>query len=280
MTPNDWNYCAEENQNCSFSGRKLIRYGNNGSFAYKERDNSIACNNGVFGDPVRGQKKFCHTKNVPIQWIYCAEENQKCNFSGASIIKYGTNNSFNYRAAVNSIDCNNGTFGDPIRGRKKFCYYMIEDDFSACASEGQTCSFKGTKIVRYGSGTTWNYREILNSTPCNSAAFGTVSSNNRVCQIKNTAYYWVQCAKENGTCSFTGNAIVRYGQNFKYNYRFATNQILCNNSIFGDPIVGVPKICEYVASTSNDIPPALREITNSQTAEPDSDQIAVQKSTS
>lgn len=56
---------------------------------------------------------------------------------------------------------------------------------------------------------------------------------------------WTYCATEGSTCSFTGTKEVRYGANNQYHYRSATNQIGCNNSVFGDPIYGVRKQCHY-----------------------------------
>lgn len=58
-----------------------------------------------------------------ITWTLCAQENGTCTFSGTMTVRYGANNSWFYRVATNSIACNNATFGDPIRGTAKACYY-------------------------------------------------------------------------------------------------------------------------------------------------------------
>ena len=55
---------------------------------------------------------------------------------------------------------------------------------------------------------------------------------------------WSQCAAEYGTCSFTGTKEVRYGAGDKWTTRTAAGTIECNNAVFGDPAVGVPKTCE------------------------------------
>jgi len=57
------------------------------------------------------------------------------------------------------------------------------------------------------------------------------------------------CANENAFCSFTGNQNVRYGANGTYVFKSLTNGTMCNNSVFGDPIVGVVKQC-YIRSGS------------------------------
>ncbi len=61
----------------------------------------------------------------PAGYTRCASENQTCSFSGSASIAYGANGAFNYRTATNSIVCNNATFGDPISGVAKSCYYQI-----------------------------------------------------------------------------------------------------------------------------------------------------------
>lgn len=61
--------------------------------------------------------------------------------------------------------------------------------------------------------------------------------------------YWVHCANENGTCSFNGTTNVRYGASGSYVVQSHTESVRCKNSIFGDPIAGVAKTCEYEAVT-------------------------------
>lgn len=64
---------------------------------------------------------------------------------------------------------------------------------------------------------------------------------------------WTFCASENEQCSFSGTKEVQYGANSQYFSRTFTNGVLCANSIFGDPIVGVTKYCYYRSDTT---PPA------------------------
>jgi len=54
-----WTYCANENQTCSFSGTKQVRYGANTSYFYKTATTSIPCNNATFGDPIPLTAKQC-----------------------------------------------------------------------------------------------------------------------------------------------------------------------------------------------------------------------------
>lgn len=59
----------------------------------------------------------------PAGYTFCANENQRCNFSGTKDVAYGANGSFYYKYNISGgIDCNNSTFGDPISGVGKACY--------------------------------------------------------------------------------------------------------------------------------------------------------------
>jgi hypothetical protein len=55
----NWTQCALEGGVCYFSGTRQVRYGLNGSFAYKSATDSIACDNATFGDPAFGIYKLC-----------------------------------------------------------------------------------------------------------------------------------------------------------------------------------------------------------------------------
>lgn len=54
------------------------------------------------------------------------------------------------------------------------------------------------------------------------------------------------CAYEGGYCSFSGTREVAYGAQGSFNHKYnVVGGIACNNSVFGDPLVGVPKACYY-----------------------------------
>ncbi|WP_181907366.1 fibronectin type III domain-containing protein [Cohnella lupini] len=56
----NWTLCAGENNLCSFSGTKQVRYGVTGSYVYGNYTNSVMCSNNSFGsDPAAGQYKHC-----------------------------------------------------------------------------------------------------------------------------------------------------------------------------------------------------------------------------
>ncbi len=55
---------------------------------------------------------------------------------------------------------------------------------------------------------------------------------------------WTFCAQEHEICTFTGIRNVRYGENGIFTvHTTQTSPVLCDNSVFGDPIVGVFKHC-------------------------------------
>jgi hypothetical protein len=170
-----WTFCANENEFCSFSGTKLVRYGANTSFNYQTATNGISCNNATFGDPIFGTVKHCdYTDPPPTAWTLCANENQFCSFSGTNLVRYGAGSTFNYQTASNGISCNNATFGDPLFGTVKHCDYTGASaiTWNSCADENQFCSFSGTKLVRYGEGTSFTYQTATNGISCNNATFG------------------------------------------------------------------------------------------------------------
>lgn len=66
----------------------------------------------------------CTNGNPPgEEWTWCADENGTCSFSGTKTVAYGRNCTFAQQTATNSISCNNATFGDPLVGTLKKCFY-------------------------------------------------------------------------------------------------------------------------------------------------------------
>ncbi len=56
---------------------------------------------------------------------------------------------------------------------------------------------------------------------------------------------WIYCAAEGGFCNFTGTMLVRYGVSGTYATGTFTNGVSCTNGVFGDPVPGFAKSCEY-----------------------------------
>ncbi len=124
-----WTSCASENGTCSFSGTQQVRYGSGSFYSTRTATGSIACNNATFGDPNFGVAKSCDYRSTvgsgsfsTAGWTQCASENGTCSASGQVV--YGGNGWFSQRNSGGSIACNNSTFGDPVPGTVKACYYQ------------------------------------------------------------------------------------------------------------------------------------------------------------
>lgn len=68
----NWVARANENNICTFSGTKIVRYGAGTKWTQGLYLNSVACNNATFGDPIPGTYKRCQTSGP--QWTTCAKE--------------------------------------------------------------------------------------------------------------------------------------------------------------------------------------------------------------
>ncbi len=69
---------------------------------------------------------------------------------------------------------------------------------------------------------------------------------------------WVRCGSEGTICSVPATATVRYGANDTYAYVYnVASSIDCDNSVFGDPIFGVYKFCEYQLTSINNTAPIV-----------------------
>ena len=98
-------------------------------------------------------------------------------------MRYGANDIYSFRTATGSIACNNGTFGDPVYGVDKSCSYApttssasapapAASPWTQCAGENGSCSFDGTRQVRYGANGVYVFKTVTGSILCNNANFG------------------------------------------------------------------------------------------------------------
>ena len=153
-----------------------MRYGSKGRYATpRDFSNDVECGNAVFGDPNPGIRKQCeYGPEVSITWTKCANEGSRCKFNGLRHVRYGARSKFATQQFENSAECSNQVFGDPIPGVSKRCEYgpEIVAAWTQCAREGETCSFVGTRQVRYGANGKFATREINTTTGCNNQVFG------------------------------------------------------------------------------------------------------------
>jgi hypothetical protein len=127
-----------------------------------------------------GKRVFSYTDGTscgPVveEWTFCADENGSCAISGKKRVRYGMDGKYNYGiydGSTGAVSCNSATFGgDPISGVFKSCQFS-DQLFTACAAEGGTCAFTGTKEARFGANGQWKAITANGSTPCTAAAFG------------------------------------------------------------------------------------------------------------
>lgn len=95
---------------------------------------------------------------------------------------------------------------------------------------------------------------VISVVPATVSAVATVVANavSSILPTPPTATYWIECAKENGTCTLpiVGTTRVRYGEDGKYAYRDVANTIACSSGAFGgDPAPNVVKSCAYASAT-------------------------------
>jgi len=96
-------------------------------------NDSDLTDNSIGNDQVSSAKVEQRGADGPPGYAFCANEGQRCNFSGTKDVAYGANSQFFYKYGVaNGIDCNNATFGDPISGVGKACY--TKDNAGGCPS--------------------------------------------------------------------------------------------------------------------------------------------------
>jgi len=203
------------------------------------------------------------TSNVPVNYTICGSENQFCSFSGTKNVAYGANGKFAYKTAIDGISCNNSTFGDPIVGVVKACYIAPEGSYTLRASSGSNGSISPSGTVSVSSGGSQTFTmtpdngykvasvevDGVNVGTPGSYTFNNVTANHSIevtfaaAVTPNVPVNYTLCASENQFCSFSGTKNVAYGANGKFAYKTAIDGISCNNSTFGDPIVGVVKAC-------------------------------------
>jgi hypothetical protein len=126
-------------------------------------------------------------------WTACANQYAVCQFSGTRQVRYGANGVYVTKTFTGSVLCSNSVFGDPLPG-----------------FGGKTCSFSSTVIAAAAPATTWT-----------------------------------DCAREYGTCSFSGTRTVRFGVNGVYATKTVAGPVYCGTTVFGDPYPGVSKSCSY-----------------------------------
>lgn len=143
-------------------------------------DDSHLGDNSIGNDSVSSAKVTWRSSGntLPSDYGYCAEEGQRCSFSGTAQIYYGANNQYvGPRTYTDGVDCNNTVFGDPIPGVHKQCFIKggRPQGSTWCANENGTCSFGSGNVatVYYGANGKYNTKTgVISSIACNNSTFG------------------------------------------------------------------------------------------------------------
>lgn len=200
------------------------------------------------------------------EWRYCGVEGQTCQFNGVALVRYGAEGRYVFRVARDGQPCDWQSFGvDPVPGVRKQCEVAVgwrampgyrgwresgvtahESQWRQCAVEGGVCTTPDSVTrVRYGVDGQFVMREVRGQIACNARTFGDPAPGRaKVCEIEDRTA-WIVCAHEGDHCAVPGPARVRYGAQGRFAERDLAGGVACNNSVFGDPIVGVAKQCEY-----------------------------------
>lgn len=129
----EWRSCATEWGTCDVPYATTVRYGAHGEYVHGTVDGreSVWCSNKTFGDPLRGYRKSCeylvqHQRARRV-WRRCAQEWGDCRVPYPTTVRYGASGEFTHLSFDDreSIWCSNETFGDPIRGHRKACDYLV-----------------------------------------------------------------------------------------------------------------------------------------------------------
>nr|WP_309118661.1 fibronectin type III domain-containing protein [Paenibacillus sp.] len=208
----NWVNCAGENQTCSFAGTKEVRYGANGSYVKGTFTNSVVCSNNAFGtDPAPGYYKTCDvnlagtgggggdtqaptapsnltspsktSNSVSLSWSASSDNAGVTGYdvyNGSSLAGTTTNTTFTVSGLSASTTYTFTVKAKDAAGNVSAASNAVTVTTNAsssanwvpCAGENQTCSFSGTKEVRYGANGSYAYGTFTNSVVCGNNVFG------------------------------------------------------------------------------------------------------------
>ncbi len=112
------------------------------------------------------------------QWVACAPENGVCRSPYPTTVRYGARGAFAARQSNGAIRCDNRTFGDPLVGVVKGCYYMARQvappapQWVNCATENGVCRSPYPTAVRYGARGSFAVRQSNGAIRCDNRTFG------------------------------------------------------------------------------------------------------------
>lgn len=129
----EWAWCADEREVCHAPPGAEVRYGAGGRHATRQASGPVECRNTVFGDPAPGVAKQCEYRvaghaggrpsTAPMHWVRCADEGQRCDPRGPTMVRFGDGYRFVYAEVDRPLACERASFGgaDPAPGQPKRC---------------------------------------------------------------------------------------------------------------------------------------------------------------
>jgi hypothetical protein len=135
-----------------------------------------------------------------------------------------------------------------------------------CAAEGATCRVKGQARVRFGAQGQYAYSTVRDAVACHVKTFGDpLPGVPKRCEVllASTALPalgatmptaggasmdgpWLSCSQEGEWCHVPRPARVRFGAGDRFAYRDTDVPVECSRDVFGDPMPGEYKRCEYM----------------------------------
>lgn len=226
-----WTFCSLEQGICTVPYATTVRYGANGAYYQQEVSESVACNNKVFGDPIFRTTKSCEYQVIEGE---VPTENQLPIVAG--IVQ-------DQSVVVNSLfdwTMPSDLFTDP------------DDDplvISASLSDGgllpEWLSFNELSHRFTGIPSSINVGSLSIHLIATDSSGGVATTTFSLTVSDAEEDLWIYCGPEGGVCSVPYAATVRYGANGDYYQREVSGSIVCNNTLFGDPAIGIYKSCEY-----------------------------------
>lgn len=269
----DWRPCAPEGGTCRLSGEALVRFGTDGRYAFRTVRDQQPCTTSAFGhDPAPGQRKQCDVStnwrthsgyqgwrdpsSAATGWRFCAVEGGECVLASPGRVRFGADTRYVARdLPAGRVACATAGFGDPAPNVAKVCEIEEADGaWVLCANEGDTCRVPAAATVRYGAQGRYAQKEVRQTVACNNSQFGDPAPGiAKQCEYRAAASAaasglpWSACAREGGSCRFSGPGMLRYGADGRYAYREARDGSACSNEAFGgDPAPGQRKQCELL----------------------------------
>ncbi len=218
----EWTFCANENATCSFTGKKEVRYGENGFYFYAIFTNTTACSNAVFGDPLVGIVKHCYYRDTTLVPTATPDLN-------ATALAYA-----------------NGT-----------ATALANANATATASANATATANANATATASANATATASAKATAT-ANAIATTIAGSNATATAIAALPFVsnWTFCANQGNMCSFSGTMEVRFGTGDPYITLIATNGINCTKAKFGGS--GNGNHCDYRSQNSIQSVTAIR----------------------